>query len=202
MVVNYRGVQVRDGSKGEECVIRDPSLLVVLGVGVITLCLAVVPTNPKPYRQTSTAEAAPIIEATAVVEQVVEETPPPVPERKEEKPPAGVIAQVPRPFVPVRGEAVSAKLTVYSCVGDPGQFCPWRNRTYSGTVVAPGTAGCVLAHLGRSFRIEGDPYGIVWTCLDTGLLPTRSSFDLWFYDVREGQGYLANQSSNTVVFVN
>ena len=142
------------------------------------------------------------MEVNTVEEAVVEEPPTPVPERKEAEPPVGVIAQVPTSFVPVRGESVSASLTVYSCVGDPGQFCPWRNRTYSGTVVAPGTAGCDLAYLGRSFRIQGDPYGIVWTCLDTGLLPTRSSFDLWFYDVREGQGYLANQSSKTVAFVN
>lgn len=149
--------------------------------------------TPTVTQVAATASATPSASATSTVEATATVTPSfatSVPTREEAR--AESSAPNPQPVRSSSGPALGAKLTIYNCVGSTGAvYCPWGSHTASGTVVAPGTAACDSAYLGRRFQVIGDRAETVWTCLDTGNF-AGNLFDLWFYDLADGRAYLNN----------
>ena len=84
------------------------------------------------------------------------------------------------------GEKYTASLSFYYCganggprVGDGGGFC---GHMANGQVVHPGAAACAATYMGQRFRVEGDPYGRIYTCTDTGGAVHGMHRDIWFDD--------------------
>lgn len=92
------------------------------------------------------------------------------------------------------GEQYEASLSFYYCganggprVGDGGGFC---GHMANGQVVHPGAAACAAPYMGQRFRVEGDPYGRVYTCTDTGGAVGGMHRDIWFDDAGVGWAWL------------
>lgn len=151
---------------------------------------------PQTGLSTRTVEATPAV--TVTVTRTIESVPA---IGKEE-----IKSVVPNPPTSLRSgselnEVSGAHLTIYNCIGTNGGYCPESSRTASGEKVAPGVAACASEYMWKKFRIEGDPTGTVWTCLDTGLFGSPL-FDLWFNYLESGLDYLNNLSHPyKVVFV-
>ena len=116
--------------------------------------------------------------------------PPPV-----QSQPAAAVA-LPSTSAPPLGEGDrhTASLSFYYCganggprVGDGGGFC---GHMANGQVVHPGAAACASAYMGQRFRVEGDPYGRVYTCTDTGGAVGGMHRDIWFDDAGVGWAWL------------
>ncbi|MEX2236232.1 MAG: hypothetical protein WEB00_01665 [Dehalococcoidia bacterium] len=109
--------------------------------------------------------------------------------------------------IPAEGEAESAPpeapaetaqvaVTYYTC--EDG-FC---GTTASGATVHPGTAACDSDWMGRSFTMHGDPYGMTYTCEDTGGGVHGNHVDIWFQTHAEGKALIdAVGTSATIEFV-
>jgi hypothetical protein len=81
------------------------------------------------------------------------------------------------------GTVLSARITIYGCVGPGGGFC---NNMASGIAVYEGAAACSGdLPFGTRLRIVGDPTGRVYECLDRGAL-AATWVDVFFYDTRDG----------------
>ena len=81
------------------------------------------------------------------------------------------------------GTILTARITVYGCVGPGGGFC---NGMASGIQVFEGAAACSAdLPFGTKIRISGDPTGRVYECLDRGHLAS-TWVDVFFYDTRDG----------------
>jgi hypothetical protein len=79
------------------------------------------------------------------------------------------------------GTRLGATSTFYDCLG--GGFC---GTMASGVQVFHGAAACSTnLPFGTKFRVEGDPLGRVFTCLDRGAL-APNWVDIWFYDPADG----------------
>ena len=77
-----------------------------------------------------------------------------------------------------------SRITFYNCVGQGGGFC---GRTASGATVTSGVAACGYAYtLGQVLRIQGDPTGHYYTCLDRGGGLNAYQVDVWIYSYAEG----------------
>jgi 3D (Asp-Asp-Asp) domain-containing protein len=98
-------------------------------------------------------------------------------------------------------EEVGAHLSVYVCVGGDYDFCPDGSKTASGLPVGEGVAACDPSYFKRSFRVQGDPYNVLWTCLDKGGLVVGNVFDLWFYYLSDGQAYKNLFPNPVIAFV-
>jgi hypothetical protein len=95
------------------------------------------------------------------------------------------------------GTKLASTTTFYACLGNG--FC---GRMANGEGVHASAAACSsnLA-LGTKFRIDGDPSGRVFTCLDRGAL-TPTWVDVFFYDAADGWAWQANiGTSNTITIV-
>jgi len=109
-------------------------------------------------------------------------SPPPV-----QSQPAATAALPSTPAPPLGpGEKFTATMSFYYCganggprVGDGGGFC---GHMANGQIVHPGAAACASAYMGQRFRVEGDPYGRVYTCTDTGGAVHGMHRDIWFDD--------------------
>ncbi len=81
------------------------------------------------------------------------------------------------------GTILTARITIYGCVGPGGGFC---NGMASGIQVFEGAAACSAdLPFGTKIRISGDPTGRVYECLDRGHLAS-TWIDVFFYDTRDG----------------
>ena len=81
------------------------------------------------------------------------------------------------------GTVLTARITIYGCVGPGGGFC---NNMASGIQVFEGAAACSGdLPFGTKIRIHGDPTGRVYECLDRGALAT-TWVDVFFYDTQAG----------------
>jgi hypothetical protein len=92
------------------------------------------------------------------------------------------------------GQTQTVSLSFYYCganggprVGDGGGFC---GHMANGDVVHAGAAACAASQMGQRFRVEGDPYGRVYTCTDTGGAVGSSHRDIWFDDAGVGWAWL------------
>ena len=81
-------------------------------------------------------------------------------------------------------------------VGDGGGFC---GRMANGQVVYPGAAACSAAYMGQQFRVQGDPYGRVYTCADTGGAVGGTHRDIWFDDAGVGWSWLQTVGFTAVI---
>jgi hypothetical protein len=81
------------------------------------------------------------------------------------------------------GTILTARITIYGCVGPGGGFC---NNMATGIQVFEGAAACSGdLPFGTKIRIHGDPTGRVYECLDRGALAT-TWVDVFFYDTQAG----------------
>ena len=81
------------------------------------------------------------------------------------------------------GTVLTARITVYGCVGPGGGFC---NNTASGIPVFEGAAACSAdLPFGTKVRISGDPTGRTYECLDRGAL-AATWIDVFFYNTADG----------------
>lgn len=81
------------------------------------------------------------------------------------------------------GTILSARITVYGCTGPGGGFC---GNMASGIQVFEGAAACSRdLPFGTRIRIDGDPTGRIYECLDRGALST-SWVDVFFNNTSEG----------------
>ena len=159
-------------------------------------------------------EVRPFVDHAAAIleEQLIERVPPvasmPVEERalalSVAEPPAApppvqpqpVAASLPTtPAPPLgAGDKYEASLSFYYCganggprMGDGGGFC---GHMANGQVVHHGAAACAAAYMGQRFRVEGDPYGRIYTCTDTGGAVGGMHRDIWFDDAGVGWAWL------------
>jgi len=131
------------------------------------------------------------VEQRALALSVIEPpaAPPPV------TPPAVSAALPSTPAPPLGpGEKYTASLSFYYCganggprVGDGGGFC---GHMANGEVVHHGAAACAAQYMGQRFRVEGDPYGRIYTCKDTGGAVGGMHRDIWFDDAGVGWAWL------------
>jgi hypothetical protein len=85
------------------------------------------------------------------------------------------------------GTKLASTSTFYACIGNG--FC---GHMANGQFPYPGAAACSNnLPFGTRFRIDGDPSGLVFTCVDRGAL-TATWVDVWFYDVADGWAWQAN----------
>ena len=81
------------------------------------------------------------------------------------------------------GTMLNARLTIYGCTGPGGGFC---GGMASGVKVFEGAAACSSdLPFGTRFRIQSDPTGRVYECLDRGHLAS-TWVDVFFYNTSEG----------------
>ena len=67
------------------------------------------------------------------------------------------------------GTVMAARITIYGCTGPGGGFCGGMS---SGSPVFEGAAACSSnLPMGTRLRIEGDPTGRIYECLDRGMFP-------------------------------
>ena len=67
------------------------------------------------------------------------------------------------------GTVMPARITIYGCTGPGGGFCGGMS---SGMTVFEGAAACSSnLPMGTRLKIEGDPTGRIYECLDRGMLP-------------------------------
>ncbi len=84
------------------------------------------------------------------------------------------------------GTILTARITIYGCVGPGGGFC---NNMASGMPVFEGAAACSPdLPFGTKVRIQGDPTGRVYECLDRGAL-AATWIDVFFYDTQAGMAW-------------
>lgn len=97
-----------------------------------------------------------------------------------------------RPSGYAAGTIVRARITIYGCTGPGGGFC---GGTASGVKVFEGAAACSRdLPFGTKLRIQGDPTGRVYECVDRGALaPTW--VDVFFYDTRAGMAWQSSLGS-------
>jgi hypothetical protein len=94
------------------------------------------------------------------------------------------------------GTKLASTVTFYACIGNG--FC---GAMANGELVYPGAAACSGdLPFGTKFRIENDPSGRVFTCVDRGAL-SATWVDIWFYDVADGWAWqsLVGTSSNITI---
>ena len=91
-------------------------------------------------------------------------------------------------------------LTFYYCQndtparpGDGGRYC-----SKGGQHLTAGVSACPVAWYGRSFKVAGDPYDLVYTCLDTGLLQSNQ-VDIWFEWSSEGWNWTSIVGQKVVI---
>lgn len=81
------------------------------------------------------------------------------------------------------GTVLSARVTVYGCVGPGGGFC---GGMAGGGKVFEGAAACSYdLPFGTKVKIQGDPTGRVYECLDRGAL-AATWVDVYFYNTADG----------------
>lgn len=108
-------------------------------------------------------------------------------------PPASLAWQ-PLP-IPI-GTKLASTVTFYACIGNG--FC---GTMANGEMVYPGAAACSGdLPFGTTFRIEEDPSGRVFTCVDRGAL-SATWVDIWFYNAADGWAWqsLVGTSSNIII---
>jgi 3D (Asp-Asp-Asp) domain-containing protein len=122
-------------------------------------------------------------------------------------PGASIIAPPTAPVVEAAaGDRLFVTLSFYYCEhldsgvsgGDGGAFC---GLTRDGSQVAPGVAACDAAYLGQRFRIEGDPYDLLYRCADTGSAVGGQHRDIWFHTAAEGWDWIARVGHQGVIEV-
>jgi hypothetical protein len=87
------------------------------------------------------------------------------------------------------GTVLTARVTIYGCVGPGGGFC---GGMAGGGRVFEGAVACSSnLPFGTKLKIHGDPTGRVYECLDRGALPA-TWIDVYFYNTSDG---IAWQSS-------
>jgi hypothetical protein len=81
------------------------------------------------------------------------------------------------------GTILSARITIYGCVGPGGGFC---GGMAGGGRVFEGAAACSSnLPFGTKVKIHGDPTGRIYECLDRGALPA-TWVDVYFYNTSDG----------------
>lgn len=81
------------------------------------------------------------------------------------------------------GTVLRARITVYGCTGAGGGFC---GNMATGIRVFEGAAACSYdLPFGTKIKIQGDPTGRVYECLDRGAL-ANTWVDVFFNDTAEG----------------
>ncbi len=84
------------------------------------------------------------------------------------------------------GTVLRARITIYGCTGPGGGFC---GHMSSGIQAFPGAAACSSnLPFGTRLKIDGDPTGRVYECLDRGAL-TPTWIDVFFNDTSEGMAW-------------
>jgi hypothetical protein len=94
------------------------------------------------------------------------------------------------------GTKLASTVTFYACIGNG--FC---GNMANGEQVYPGAAACSgNLPFGTKFRIENDPSGRVFTCVDRGAL-SATWVDVWFYNVADGWAWqaLVGTSGNIII---
>jgi hypothetical protein len=92
------------------------------------------------------------------------------------------------------GTVMPARITIYGCTGPGGGFC---GGMASGMKVFEGAAACSSnLPMGTRLRIEGDPTGRIYECLDRGALPA-TWIDVYFENTSEGIAWASNLGGTT-----
>lgn len=92
------------------------------------------------------------------------------------------------------GTIMPARITIYGCTGPGGGFC---GGMASGVQVFEGAAACSSnLPMGTRLRIEGDPTGRVYECLDRGMLPA-TWIDVYFENTSEGIAWASTLGGTT-----
>jgi 3D (Asp-Asp-Asp) domain-containing protein len=152
--------------------------------------------------ETPTLTPTPVVEETAATqdEQTLEgnsEEPTPLPTQEPAVQSAASAPEpTPAPAAPTPvvdrasgGSAQEVLITFYYCQrtversDDGGGYC---GNTASGIPVHTGSAACPISWMGRSFTIQGEPTGQVYTCEDTGGAVNGNHVDIWFRTNGEG----------------
>lgn len=90
------------------------------------------------------------------------------------------------------GTVLTARITIYGCVGSGGGFC---GGMASGVRVFEGAAACSSdMPFGTRFTIGGDPTGRVYECLDRGHLASPW-VDVFFYNTADGFAWASQLGS-------
>ena len=140
--------------------------------------------QPASQEQVVAEKPAPQPTVKAAAQPTAQPTPQPAaqptPQPAAQPPPAAAI-EPPLP-APEGGRVIrGARITFYNCVG--GGFC---GNMSSGYRVHEGAAACSYdLPLGTRFTIASDPSGLVYQCLDRGLL-SPTWVDVWFHDAASG----------------
>jgi hypothetical protein len=94
----------------------------------------------------------------------------------------------------VAGTVMTARITIYGCTGPGGGFC---GGMASGVPVFEGAAACSSnLPMGTRLKIEGDPTGRVYECLDRGMLPA-TWIDVYFENTSDGIAWASNLGGTT-----
>ena len=92
------------------------------------------------------------------------------------------------------GTVMPARITIYGCTGPGGGFC---GGTAAGVGVFEGVAACSSnLPFGTRLRIEGDPTGRTYECLDRGLLPA-TWIDVYFENTSDGIAWASSLGGTT-----
>ncbi len=94
------------------------------------------------------------------------------------------------------GTRLASTVTFYACIGNG--FC---GHMANGEFPYAGAAACSgNLPFGTKFRIENDPAGQVFTCVDRGAL-SATWVDIWFYNAADGWAWqsLVGTSSNIII---
>ncbi len=84
------------------------------------------------------------------------------------------------------GTVLRARITIYGCTGPGGGFC---DHMASGGDAFEGAAACSAdLPFGTRLKIEGDPTGRIYECLDRGQLPA-TWIDVYFSDTTDGMAW-------------
>ncbi|MHB8377520.1 MAG: RlpA-like double-psi beta-barrel domain-containing protein [Dehalococcoidia bacterium] len=84
------------------------------------------------------------------------------------------------------GAVLQARITIYGCTGPGGGYC---NRMSSGGEPFAGAAACSSnLPFGTKLKIDGDPTGRTYECLDRGML-SPTWVDVYFSDTSDGMAW-------------
>lgn len=92
------------------------------------------------------------------------------------------------------GTIMPARITIYGCTGPGGGFC---GGMAAGVKVFEGAAACSSnLPFGTRLRIQGDPTGRIYECLDRGMLPA-TWIDVFFENTSEGIAWASSLGGTT-----